>query len=385
MLAHKALKAVILLFILISGSFFQVFLTPVAGAEGTQGYTTLYFTNVLNINSEGDVPVLTPTPPTSQQDSFYPPHILTDKELRDKNNTMISEEFITWLSTALLGELFGNLSDMNLSDIGGLEGFELFFPGLNRISEEYVYTGNDTLNIHGDILYHLYFSDTRKIKKLTDSVDVSLYAIRNNSIIPLPRLIKNTTVLLEPPKYLGGVYDQQILLPNVNYTLVAGDTILFSIKLLPTNKSMLVLNLLNSPSIKKTVQWMVNRWENNITHGKIRRQLGALIKEVTTLLEATGNESGMNFSTDDIASFLNTMKSTRLIYDSQAHPSSVTIPAKLSEEDIRTYYFSPDQILSQTQQGGTNSSKTKILTTPTLWTMEEALERNSSQEKSVSP
>jgi hypothetical protein len=375
MLAHKALKALLLIFILILGSLLPVFLIPVARAENSQGYTTLYFTNALNFETEGDVATLTQTPPTSQEDSEYPPSIFAKNGI-GKNSTLISEEWFIWLSSALIGQIFGNMSGINLSEFGGLEGLELLFPGLNRISEIYIYNGNDTLNIRGDILYHLYFSDTRKIKKLTDSVDVSLYTISSNSLFGLPKLIKNTTVLLKPPKYLGGIYDQQITLPNVNCTLSTGDTLLVSIEIIPTNKSTLALDILNSPIIKKTVQWMVNRWENNLTRGPLRRQLGALIKNVTTLLEDTGNESGINFTSDDIASFINTMKSSKLIYDSQYHPSSVTLPAKISEEDIRIYYLQSGQILSETQQGGTNASKTKILATPTLWTADKELERN---------
>jgi hypothetical protein len=381
MLAHKALKTLLLTFILILGSLLPVFLIPVAHAENSQGYTTLYFTNALNLENTTDLGVagLTQTPPTSQKDSEYPPSILAKNGILGKNNTLISEEWFTWLSSALIGQILGNISGNNSVDLGGLEGLELLFPGLNRISEVYTYNGNDTLNIRGDIIYHLYFSDTRKIKKLTDSVDVSLYTISVDSLFGLPTRRKNTTVLLTPPKYLGGIYDQQITLPNINYTLTTGDTLLVSIEIIPTNKSTLALDILSSPILKKTVQWMVNRWENNITHGPLRRQIGALIKNVTTLLEDTGNESGINFTSDDIASFINAMKSSRLIYDSQSHPSSITIPVKISEEDIRIYYLHSGQAMSEIQQEGTNTSKTEkvdITTTPKIWTADQGLERN---------
>jgi hypothetical protein len=379
MQAHTALKTVLLLFILVFGSFFPIFLAPIVHADSTQGYTTLYFTNVLSFENQEEIAGLTQTPPTSLEDSEYPPNILAKNALRDKNTTLLSEEWLTWASYALLSEVFGNLTGENLSGLEGFEGFELLLPGLNRISEEYLYEGNDTITIRGDLLYQLYFSDTKKLKKLTDSVDVALYKININSIIPIPSLIKNTTVRLTPPNYLGGTYEQQIILPSVNCTLRTGDSLLVSVEIIPTNKSMFVLDFLNSPVIKKTVQGMVNRWENNITHGPIRRQIGQLIKNVTTMLEETGNVSGANFTSQDIETFLNAMKSTRLIYASQAHPSSVTIPAKLSEEDIRIYYLQSNQLLSETQQDGTNTSKTEkvdITATPKIWTMDQGLERN---------
>lgn len=376
MLAHHALKAVLLTVILIPGSLLPGFLIPVVQAENTQGYTTLYFTNALNFENEEGFVALTQTRPTSQKDSEYPPSILSKNGISGENKTLISEEWFTWLSTALIGQIFDNMSGINWSEFGGLEGLELLFPGMYRISEVYTYNGNDTVNIRGDILYHLYFSDTRKIKKLTDSVNVALYKINIDSLLGLPTLIKNTTVLLTPPRYLGGIYDQQITLPNINCTLTTGDSLLASIEIIPTNKSTLAIDILNLPIIKKTAQWMVNRWENNITHGPIRRQLGALIKNFATLLEESGNDSGINFTSEDIASFITAIKSTKLIYDSQYHPSSITIPAKISEEDIRIYYFSSGKMLSEKQQDGTNATKTKILTTPAIWTTDQGLERN---------
>jgi hypothetical protein len=377
MLAHNALKALLLTFILISGSLLSVFLIPIIHAENTQGYTTLYFTNALNFENEEDFAALTQTPPTSQKDSEYPPSILSKNGILGKNNTLISEEWIAWLTFAWMGKYLENLSGIDLGEFGGFEGFELFIPGPYRISEAYTYNGNDTVNIRGDILYHLYFSDTRKIKTLTDSVDVALYTMNIESF--LPKLIKNATVLLTPPRYLGGIYDQQITLSNINFTLTPGDSLFVSIEIIPTNKSTVALDILNLPFIKKTFQWMVNRWENNITLGPLRRQLGALIKNVTTLLEETGEESGINFTSEDIASFINAMKSSKLIYDSQYHPSSVTIPAKISEEDIRIYYLHSDQKMSENQQEGTNTSKaekTEIKQTPIIWTTNQGFERN---------
>ncbi len=374
MLAHKALKVLLLTFILIPGSLLPVFLIPVAHAENTQGFTTLYFTNALGFENTSELgfAFLSQTPPTSQKDSEYPPSILVKNGIIGKNNTHISEEWFTWLSTALLGELFDNLSGLNLSDLEGLEGLELFLPGLSRIVEGYTYNGNDTIHISGDIQYHLYFSDTKKLKKLTDNVTVSLYTMNIESVFPFPKLIKNTSVRLTPTASFGGIYDQQITLSNVNCTLTPGDNLLVSIEIVPTDKPILILDLLNRPLIKKTIEGMVNRWVSGAVHGPLRLQLGALIKNVTALME----EGGINFTSEDIASFINAMKSTKFIYNSQFHPSSVTFPAKLSVDDIRIYYLISDQKLSETQQDGKNATKTKILTTPTLWTAEEGLDRN---------
>ena len=378
MLAHKALRAVLLIVILLPGSFLSVILHPPVQAENTQGYTTLYFTNALSFEMEDDFAALTTTPPTTQEDSEYPPSILAKNGLPGENTSLLSEDWIAWLTFAWMSKYLENLSGIDFGEFGGFEGFELLFPGPYRISEAYTYEGNDTVHIQGDFLYHLYFSDTRKRKSLTDSVDVAIYTMNIESVFPIPKLIKNTTVLLTPPTYLGGIYDQQITLSDVNCTLSPGDSLFVSIEIIPTNKSTLGLDILNLPVIKKTFQWMVNRWENNITFGPLRRKIGALIKNVTTLFEETSNDSGINFTSEDIAEFINAIKSSKLIYDSQAHPSSVTIPAKISDKDIRTYYLHPGQTMSETQQGTNTSSaeKIEITTTPKIWSMEQGLERN---------
>jgi hypothetical protein len=373
MLTHNTLKALLLMFILIPGLLLPALCIPVAHAETTQGYTTLYFTDALNfLENGGDSDLfasLTQTPPTALNDSEYPPSFFAKNIKLGENNTFISEQWITWLTFAWINQYLENLSDFGLGEFGGLEGLELFFPGPYRIVEGYTYSGNDSVNIHGDIVYHLYFSDTiKRPKSLTDNVSVALYTM--NSVLPIPNLIKKTPVLLTPAS-LGSIYDQQITLSNINFTLSPGDSLLVSIEIIPTDKPMPVLEFLNKPIPKRIGQFFVNRWEN-ITHGPIRKQLGAIIKNVTILME----ETGFNFTLDDVASFINVMKSSKFIYDSLYHPSSVTIPAKISEEDIRVYYLHTIPEMNENRPVTENQSESvKLTETPTLWTS-ETFERN---------
>ena len=371
MLASHALKALLLTFILLPGSLLPGGLFTSAQASDSDGYTTLYFTNALGFESEEELATLVQTPPTSEGDSEYPPSILTKAGLLSENNTIISEEWLAWIMFAALGQLFENLSGA----YGGIEGLELLFPGPNRITESYMYNGNETVHIQGDVLFNLYFSDTRKIKTRTDSASVALYVQSLESFVP--KRLKNTTILLAPPKPLGGIYNQQIILSDIDYALKPGDSLLISIEIIPTNKSMIALDVLSNPSVQKIIQWMVNRWENNLTLGPIRRKLGALIKDTRAQLEESGDEIGLNFTIEDIASILNSMKSTKIIYDSKYHPSSVTLPARITENDIRIYYLSSDQTMNEVQNEGTNASKPmKLTATPLIWTMEQGLERD---------
>lgn len=376
MLAHKALKPLLLTVLVLTGSFLPLLQNPLASAQDAQGYTTLYFTNALGLDSEDGFAVLTQTRPTSPEDSEYPPHIFSKNKGTGENKTILSEDWINWLLIAGIGQYLNNLTGFDMDELEGFgdifQGLELLLPGPSRITEAYTYNGNDTVHIKGDILFHLYFSDTRKIKSRTDSVGVALYTINIDSAFGLPKLIKNTTELLVPPAYLGGIYDQQITLPDVNCTLKPGDSILVSIEIIPKEKPIFLLDLLNRPLIKKTVDKVVNRWISGEARTKIGQRLGELINNVTTIL----NETEVNITSEDIASFINTMKSSKFVYDSLAHPASITIPAKISEEDIRIFYLDAGHTLSETQPQGTNATKTKILPTPTIWTSNHGLERN---------
>jgi|GEM_PF-1010933 len=380
MLAQKALRAMLFTVILLSGSILSVLLPPIVRAENTQGYSTFYFTNALNLTNEEGFSLLTQTHPTKQTDSEYPPSILAKNRGTGENKTIISQDWVSWLLLAGMSQYLGNFSGEDLenySDYGGfLKGFELLFSGPSRISESYTYMGNDTIHVQGDVLYRLYFSDTSKIKSRTDSVNVALYTWNMMSMESmadfLPKLIKNTTVRLTPPSYLGGIYGQQVTLSDVSFTVSPGESIFAVIEINQTEKPIHLLDFLNRPIIKQTIEKIINRWTSGAVHGPIRLQLGSLINNITTTMK----EAGINFTSEDLATFINIMKSTKFIYDSQAHPASVTIPAQISENDIRTYYFVSSNLLSETQQDGTNSSKTKILTTPTLWTMDHGLERN---------
>ncbi len=380
MIAQKALRAKLFTVILLSGSILSVLLPPVVQAENIQGYSTFYFTNALNLTNEEGFSLLTQTHPTKQTDSEYPPSIFAKGQGTGENKTILSQEWISWLLLAGVSQLLGNLSedDMeNFNDYGGfLEGFELLFSGPSRISESYTYMGNDTIRVQGDVLYRLYFSDTSKIKSQTDSVNVALYTWNMMGIESiadfLPKLIKNTTVRLTPPYLFGGIYAQQVTLSDVDFTVSPGESIFAVIEINQTEKPNPLLDFLNRPIIKQMIEGMINRWISGTFIGPIRRQLGSLINNITTTMK----EAEINFTSQDLATFINIMKSTKFIYDSQAHPASVTFPAQISEKDIRTFYFVSNNKLSETQQDGTNSSKTKILTTPTLWTMNHGLERN---------
>jgi hypothetical protein len=373
MLAPKALKTLCLLFILISGTLFPAFSMPPVKAEDSTGQTTLYFTNALsyledeNYSDFGFVS-MSEYPPTKQNDSKYPPDLLiknTSKIIpRPSPNT---NEFFTWFTSWL----FYLFPEFNLSEIPGFEGFELFLPHPLRVVEGYSYNGTEPVTISGDVLYNLYFSSDVTLKKFRDQVKVELYSLNMESMLPLPKKIANITETLTP-KLFSGIYKQQITIPDVTYTLAPGDSLLFSVEIVPSNKTLPSLITKYVDVDRFLVRWEKHgNWLENRSNLKKLQSLGTTLKDIISLAK----ESLMNITSEDFAKVINAMRSSSLVYNSVLHPSSVSIPGKISKDDIRIYYLGPNQEMSMTPQNG-NASKTKIGTNPTVWTIDQGLERN---------
>ena len=371
MKALKAHRSILFIFILILGYLLPVLtLNPVL-AESSSGNTTLYFTDALNYSendnfSEFGFASLSQIFPTKQNDSEYPPNLFiknTSKLLPKYSINM--DQWFTWFSSSWLIYLLENSSDYNFSFLFGLLGdYELFLPNPYRIVEEYTYTGNDSLKINGDIFYNLYFKPPTTLQKSGDNVTVGLYSMNMNSALPLPKLIKNTTIKLAPG-LLSDSYNQQITLTNINHTLKPGESLIFTVEIIPCNKKIptLLTKYINLARLEKIANFLENR-------SKIQtfQDIGTAIKDILSVLEES------NITTDDFTEIINSMVSSSFIYDSANHPASVTIPAKISEEDIRVLYLHTNAEMNENRPETKNGS-IKLTETPTLWTT-ESFDRN---------
>ena len=383
MKAHKELRTLFLTLILIFGSFTSLWANNHVRAD-TPGQTTLYFTNALNgtFDETGLFIQMSLSTPTKQNDSEYPPSLVVidpTRILPKYRYTMNTEEWITWMATWL----YEFLGDENLSGYGGfLDDFgnlDLILPKPLRIVEGYTYNGNDTVTINGDIVYNLYFHSDIKQSKFRDRVDVKLYTMNLNvddldlEDLSLPTLIKNTSAQLTP-KLLGNVYNQQIILPDVSVSITPGETLIFSIEIIPSNKTLptLLTKYLDINKILSRLDQLASRWENR-TNLKRLQNIGTSLKEI---ISSIMNDSFINISEEDIAAIINAVRSSSIVYDSAQHPSSVFIPAKISEEDIRIYYLHSVGTIDETRPSLNNQSKSsKITLTPLIWKT-PAFERN---------
>jgi len=379
MQAHRALTALVLTVLLSVGALFPALTPPIVHAESNQGESTLYFTDALgfleNENlSEMGFTFLSPTPPTKQNDSQYPPNLFiknTSRFLpRYESN---ANQWVTWFTTTWALAFFEGLDDENLSDLFNL--FGILLPSPFRVVEGYTYTGNETITIDGSISYNLFFEQPsreriNRLLRLNDKVEIGLYSMNPDSV--LPTLIKKTNITLET-KGQPNIYKQPITLPNVNYKLAPGDSLLFSVEIIPTNKTF-------SNWIKKhlDIQKIETKWlkiasflENRTSLTKIQ-DIGTAIKDILSAVE----ESQINITSDDIASIYNAIVSSKLVYDSVSHPSSVTIPANIIEEDIRDFFIGSNQEMSETRPNGTATQKSQLGSTPLIWKTTQGLNRN---------
>ncbi|MBN1280347.1 MAG: hypothetical protein JXA00_01720 [Candidatus Thermoplasmatota archaeon] len=375
MQAHPALRALLLTFILTVGSLATVLFTPPASAQDSQGETTLYFTNFDSENyTDLGFTSLSLTPPTKDNDSEYPP------DLVQSGLQLNTDQYLTWFFAWLLYFL-GESEEFNLSDLfdifgdDTLEGydFEVLFPHPFRIVEGYTYEGDDAVTITGDVSYNLFFHSYQKLlPKFRDDVKIGLYSMDSNSYFPLPKIIKSTNVTLSP-ELLKKTYNEQLTLSNISYTLQPGESLLFTIEIIPTNKT--IGNL--APYIIN-IDRFLNRWQrraNNLENSSkpLLQQFGTIIQEILYTL----SEIGTNITMDDFNTFFDTFRSTSFIYDSTSHPASVSIPANIRTEDIHVYYLHDNQVIDENKPDTDNTLTLALKEdTPVIWTTDTTLSRN---------
>ena len=370
MKAHKALRAIIFTFILTVGFLLSVLTSTPVLAESSSGQTTLYFTDALNNAANENLSdfgfaFVSQTSPTKQNDSQYPPSLFiknTSKPLPRYSFNV--DQWLTWFGSAWLFHFLENSSDFNLSDLGDIFGsFELFLPSPYRVVEGYTYNGNDSVKINGDFFYNLYFASPIENTKFRDHVKVGLYSMNTNSALPLPKLINTTTVELTPG-LSRDIYNQQITLNNINYTLKPGDSLLFTVEIVPTNKTLPTLITKYIDLNRFIARWedIASRWENLSNMQKLK-DIATTLKDVLSMLKES------NITSEDFAALINSMISSSFVYDSVNHPASVTIPAKISEEDIRVYYLHTNSEMNENRPETKNES-IELTEKPTLWTSE---------------
>jgi PKD repeat protein len=299
----------------------------VFGAGLKNEKTTFYFKDVLNFEETeydsmfGMLALASESHPTKRVDSKYPPSFFKINTSRILPRcTFNSEELSIWFTNWIFYFMRDEYDD-EYEDL--FERFELLFPHPFRILEAYEYDGNEQVEIKGDVVFDLYFSSEISSKLLNkDHVKIGLYSVNPESILPLPKEIKNATMKIRP-NLLREIHRQKIKLQNIDFTLNPGEILLFQVEIIPSNKTIvnLIKNRMDMDKIFGRWEERANRWENSRINGL--REIAAFINEIRNLSE------DLNISKEDIAEIANVVRSISFVYDSVSHPSSVTMPFKL--------------------------------------------------------
>jgi hypothetical protein len=186
-------------------------------------------------------------------------------------------------------------------------------------------------------------------------------------LFPFPKEIKNTTQQIKPGTLLqNGISKQKIIIEDVNLTLQPGESLLFSIEIIQSDKS----NIIGS-TLKNFIdeERFLNRWNKwgkyfeNMSRFPRLQDLGVFIQDIIPLIEE------FNFTIDDIAKFFDTFRSSSLVYDSAAHPSSVTLNfiSPGADQNTKMYYLHKDNIMDTNEPSEGKSQNIELQSAITKW------------------
>ena len=343
-----------------------------------EGKTKLYFQDILDIDnleydSTNQFPLLTEIPPTKENVSSYPPLFVRDFSFREGLTLIDNETLYAWTATWITS-LF--------DDFEGLEGFEefeelfeqmkLILPNPLRIVEAYEHTDNETIQLNGNIDYDLYFKTKlpSQINK-NDKVKLSIYTYSENAIFPTQ--IANDTITLSPGLFQSTI-QQSITITNISETLYPGQLLLFSIELIPGNKTISSILTQEYPQLKnfsKRGLKLIRNIANNSSITTIE-DVFEIVNELTTLFQE--GELGINLSKEDISDILESIISFSFIYDSSDYPSSVTVPFKAegeTDENSNTYYLHTNNKMDKTRPTATTQQTLNLVNNNGVWMGEE--------------
>ncbi|MBS3777973.1 MAG: hypothetical protein KGY50_01615, partial [Candidatus Thermoplasmatota archaeon] len=373
-LKNQALSTSLCIIIVVS-FLFSAFFIPSSIAESPSGNTTFYFKDVLNSNeadydSSGTFTLLSTIPPTSQNTSSYPP--LLNQEILLKNGfSIIDEETLfewgaKWAIT-LLDELEGY--DDILGDYGDLlKQMEIILPNPLRIVEGYQHNGDEPIQLNGNINYDLFF----KVKPgsrfhKNDQVKLRVFTFSETAFVPTE--IANTTVSITPGP-LEKIIQRTVTITNVSKKINPGQLLLFSIELMPGNKTISSLLLQDKIPLNNLTTQLTTLVGNVANYTDIEKvdDVYNLLKEIQSSFSE--EELGINISTEDIKDILDSVLSVSFLYDSSEYPSSVTVPFKAagnSDDNTITYYLHANSNMDSSQPTATTEQTVNLVNSQGSW------------------
>ncbi len=411
--SNRALRASLLSFLLVLGSL-TAFTAPTASAESTGERTDLYFTEYSTIFSEvlsfifpdefdsggddyyGDdsfFPNITSQMdtirPTQEKDSIWLPNLFIDNESRlilpDPNLEKYLELILMWV-VYNNPDLVKNFTqgDPILESILNDIDFELVNPF--RVNEDFTYEGNETVELTGKIIFDLYLKSKSRILK-KDNIKVTIS--KATSILGLDVFseeIKNETAIIKTSLLPNRIKKQQIEidLENQTVTIEPGDTLRFSVELIPDERFVgrilkiaeNVFDLGGGKYLRKRAEVLSDKLL------PIRRKIGeniSMLLDMTNIsLDGETNISLLDFiSVTDLAELTDAIRGSAFIFASNSHPSRVILPVDLTSgnENRKVFYLHSENVMDTSQPSGTEAN-VALTSTATIWNGQTLGNRN---------
>jgi hypothetical protein len=330
-------------------------------ADSVSGETTFYFVDMLDEtlpkeSMVGSHPLISTLPPTNSTDKYYPPKLSNGLSAN-------IDELAIWASFwafDLLDEL-GELPD-EYADL--LNGFELLLPSPLRIVEAYEYSGNETVNISGDVSFNIYTHSkiSSKIQQ-NDNVKISLFSMGASAILPTE--IANQTSNITNG-LLTGITPMTITLQNVDYKLKPDTSLFFSIEIIPGPKKV-TSALQNNDSVIRTLAQSGLKLAETLINLSGNEESETILEMMDLITELVDE---LNISSDQITGIIDSLISTSIVYGSQTHPSSATVPFLAGDserEDYISYYLHSDNTMDTTSPATSSGTGLSLLSETGSW------------------
>jgi len=345
---RKQIFVITVLLLLCTTNFFVIFNDKTVSAASV-GSSTLYFVDYFENTAENSgyldssIPI-SEFPPSKTNNSYYPPIL--------RNIATNYENYFQWITFWVLNSIdyYG----------AGLDGYEdiidqlkILMPNPLRITESYINENNESIMLDGDVTYNLDFSTSKFLGNENENkVNVSIYSYNPNAFFPT--LIKSTETIITEPSSLSKIHSQTIIIENVTHTIVPGSSILFSIEIIPANKTILSF-IQNQDSFINKHKDQMKEFLIKVIEFFDNPEINAYYDIYKDFENLT---SSLNLSSNLTAEFFNSVIGPSLVYDSIDHPSSVTVPFQSSNEKENTikYYLDQSNKLTKSKPTGDPSS-----------------------------
>ncbi|MFH1101567.1 MAG: hypothetical protein V1726_05995 [Methanobacteriota archaeon] len=367
----KTVQAIIVILILLLGSFSSLFITtPVTAATAEK--TVLYFTDYdplfsENIDDLGNV-IMDTIIPTKTNDSYWPPRLFVKDGLIPNIN---SERWLSWFELWVTFKFLDVLPD-EFEEFGEIPPeFQSFLDIYNpfKVHESYTYTGETPVELNGEIIFDLFFSSKSRLIN-RDTVKIS---VAKSSFL-LPEEISNTTLTIKPtliPRRIKP-YTVTLDLSNEHIIVAPQETLVFTIEMIPSERVIgRLLTRLSERGFEEKAKTIGEKFADFLSNRRIEKlkDIGDTINEFINMSDMFASE-GVNLSLADLAEFTDAMLGSSFVFGSNTHPAKVTVPLLMPStqlENTVTYYLHADQTMDADQPTADESQRNNISTDPLIW------------------